>query len=294
MADRGKVSAWLGSEGSKRIPIRGNCTFGRVPGNTVVIATPKTSRRHAMIHEQEGEFWIVDLGSTNGLRINDERLTHPARLVEGDRIQLPEALFTFHQVTEAVEAPKPRRAPPMTHHKATIADIQLKKCWILVVDIQGFTKMSQQLPPDELAPLVGQWMARCQEILARQKGVLAKFLGDGFLGHWEDRSETAGLIAATCREFQVLQKIAALPFRVVIHYGVVSFGGQSPDGNQTMIGPELNFAFRLEKVAARLELFWIFSDTAATQLREYLPLISCGAQKVPDFASERNCFTLEG
>jgi adenylate cyclase len=290
MADAGKVSAWLEPEAGGRIQIHGNCTFGRVPENTVVLDTPKISRRHAMIHEQEGEFWIVDMGSTNGLRVNGERVTHPVRLQAGHRIQLADTLFTFQQ---KLEAPAPRRAPPMTHHHRTVADIQLKKCWLLLADIRGFTKMSQQLPAEELAPLVGNWMARCQEILVRQKGVLAKFLGDGFLGHWEDCGQTAERIAAACGEFQALQKIAALPFRLMVHYGVVSFGGHSPDASETMIGTDLNFAFRLEKVAARMDLLWIFSDTAEAQLRGYLPLVSCGPQKVPDFTPERVCFTLK-
>ena len=58
-----------------------------------------------------------------------------------------------------------------------------------------------------------------------------------------------------------------------------------------MIGPELNFAFRLEKVAARLNLPWIFSDAAAARLETHLPLISCGTHKVPDFTPDRVCFT---
>jgi class 3 adenylate cyclase len=152
--------------------------------------------------------------------------------------------------------------------------------------------MSQDLPAEELAPLVGKWMAHCREILQNQKGVLAKFLGDGFLAFWTDRNEAAASIAAACREFQALQKSTALPFRIMVHYGVVSFGGRSPDASHTMIGPELNFAFRLEKVASRLKLPWIFSDAAASRLQGHLPLTSCGAQNVPDFAQDRTCFTL--
>jgi hypothetical protein len=101
-----------------------------------------------------------------------------------------------------------------------------------------------------------------------------------------------GAIACACRDFEALQ-MAAPPFRVIVHFGVISFGGHSPDASHTMIGPELNFAFRLEKVAARLDLPWIFFDTAAARLQEHLSLVNCGAQKVPDFAPERACFTLK-
>lgn len=289
MDSDGEMIAWLEAEGEKT-SVSGICTFGRTPGNTVVLPTEKASRRHAMIHEQDGEFWIVDLGSTNGIKVNGERVTHPVRLANGNHIVMPGIEYVFHQEIQK----ESRRAPPLlSHSKLTVADIQLSKCWILVADVEGFTKMSQQVAAEELAPLVGQWMAHCQEIVKDHKGVLAKFLGDGFLAYWTDRDGKAASIASACRKFQELQKSGALPFRVMVHYGMVSFGGHSPDASHTMIGPELNFAFRLEKVAARLNISWIFSDTAADHLKDNLTLKACGRQKVPDFPQERICFTLK-
>src|SRR5476649_2816041 len=138
MALEGEMMAWLETERGDRIPVRGLCTFGRTSGNTVVLPTEKVSRRHAMIHEQGGEFWVVDLGSTNGIEINGERVTHPVRLRDGDEIQMPGASYTFRQVAKpVVEAePAPRRAPPIKkQNRQTVADIRLVKCWILVADL---------------------------------------------------------------------------------------------------------------------------------------------------------------
>ena len=291
MAAEMEVIGWLETAGHDPIPVSGHCTFGRTPGSSVILATPKASRRHAMIHEQDGEFWIVDLGSTNGIQVNGERVTHPVRLRNGDTIQMPGTEFKFHQEMK-VESKEARRAPPLSHNHLTVADIQLMKCWILVADLQGFTKMSQQIAPEDLAPLVGQWMAHCQEIVQNHKGVLAKFLGDGFLAYWTDRDEKAGAIAAACLDLQRLQESGAPPFRIMVHYGTISFGGHSPDASHTMIGQELNFAFRLEKVAARLNISWIFSDVAAKRLQGHLPLKDCGIQQVPDYAEPHTCFTL--
>jgi adenylate cyclase len=293
MAREGRKMAWLEIKGEERIPVSGLCTFGRTPGNTIVLPTSKISRRHAMIHEQGGEFWVVDLGSTNGIEINGERVTHPVPLRDGDHIQMPSTSYTFRQAATPDVQSLARRAPPIQRqNRLTVADIRLTKCWILLADIQGFTQMSQQVPAEKLAPLVGKWLAHCREIVQNQKGVLAKFLGDGFLAYWTDREKSVASIASACEEFQSLQNAASLPFRIMLHLGVVSFGGHSPDANYTMIGPELNFAFRLEKVASRLNLSWIFSDVAATRLQGHLPLTCCGMQKVPDFAQERTCFTL--
>src|SRR6266481_5753171 len=58
--------AWLQTANGERLQLRGTCTIGREPGNTMVLTTEKVSRRHALIHAQnETEFWLVDLGSRN-------------------------------------------------------------------------------------------------------------------------------------------------------------------------------------------------------------------------------------
>lgn len=48
------------------------------------------SRRHAEIHEEDGSFYLVDLGSSNGTYLNNVKLTpkqrHPLQL--GDKIDL--------------------------------------------------------------------------------------------------------------------------------------------------------------------------------------------------------------
>jgi len=292
MAVEEQMMAWLETKGTDQVPVKGLCTFGRTEGNTIVLPTPKVSRRHAMIHEQDGEFWVVDLGSTNGVQVNGERVTHPVQLRSGDQIEMPGTSFTFRQAPRTESQPQTRRAPPLQQNRQTVADIRLKKCWFLVADLQGFTHMSQQVPAEKLAPLVGKWMVDCQEIIQNEKGVLAKFLGDGFLAYWLDRQEAVGLVASACQEFQTLQKAAVLPFRMMLHHGVVSFGGHSPDASHTMIGPELNFAFRLEKVASRMKLPWIISDAAAPLLEGHLRIVSCGVQSIPDFAQARKCFTL--
>jgi len=246
-----------------------------------------------MIHEQAGEFWLVDLGSTNGIEINGARVTHPLKLQTGDCIQLPEVSYIFRQVVEPVALLGATPVGPATQYEVTQPEIRKVICWLLIADLKGFTKLSQQMPAGELAPLVGRWTADCQKILVTHHGMLRKFLGDGFLALWTAHDDVVPCVAAACREFQALQKSAPVPFRIALHYGEVAFGGRAPDASSSTIGPELNFSFRLEKLASDLKLSWIFSDPAASQLQGHLPLVSCGVQKIPDFEPERPCFTLE-
>src|SRR5277367_5906321 len=127
MALEVEVSAWLESKREERIALSGLCTFGRTEGNRVVLQTPKVSRRHAMIHEQDGEFWVVDLGSTNGVQINGARVTHPVRLRTGDRIQMPGTSFRFRQVAYPETTGESHQAPPLKQNRLTVPDIRLKK-----------------------------------------------------------------------------------------------------------------------------------------------------------------------
>jgi adenylate cyclase len=293
MPPEDETTAWLETGGQENISVQGYCTFGRTPGNTVVLPTSKISRRHALIHEQGGEFWLVDLGSTNGVLVNGTRVVHPAQLRTADRIQMADCLFTFRQTNQPEPEPQPRRAPPLKkQNRRTVADIKLVPCWILRADLLGFTQLSVRMCPEELAPLVGTWTAHCQEILQSRNGILGKFLGDGFLAYWIARDDSPSTIAAACKEFRALQKNARLPFRMILHYGMVSLGGRSPDASGAMFGADVNFTFRLEKVGSRLKLPWIVSDAAAAQIQGYLALTPCGAHSIPDFGDNLPCFTL--
>ena len=43
------------------------------------------SRRHAEIRREDGAYWIVDLGSTNGIEVNGRRVDR-SKLANNDRI----------------------------------------------------------------------------------------------------------------------------------------------------------------------------------------------------------------
>jgi pSer/pThr/pTyr-binding forkhead associated (FHA) protein len=52
------------------------------------------SRRHAEIRQEGATYWIVDLGSTNGLEVNGKR-TERSRLRDGDRITIGSTEVVF-------------------------------------------------------------------------------------------------------------------------------------------------------------------------------------------------------
>jgi len=69
-------------------------TIGSVAGNTVVLADPAVSRKHAGIRKIDGNYELADLGSTNGVYVNGHKV--PKKTLEiGDIIRVgnTEAVF---------------------------------------------------------------------------------------------------------------------------------------------------------------------------------------------------------
>jgi VWFA-related protein len=68
--------------------------LGRDPKNPIVVHDPMASRRHARIVAENGEFWIEDLQSLNGTKVNGEAVTRH-KLANGDQITIGAAVITF-------------------------------------------------------------------------------------------------------------------------------------------------------------------------------------------------------
>jgi pSer/pThr/pTyr-binding forkhead associated (FHA) protein len=73
------------SAGEKTFPVNGRVTIGRTPDNTISFAgDEKISRNHAYIEQREDGFYIVDLGSSNGSKLNGIPFTGEHLLQNGD------------------------------------------------------------------------------------------------------------------------------------------------------------------------------------------------------------------
>ena len=65
-------------------------SIGRQPGNDILLENSLVSRHHAMIELVEGEVQLTDLESSNGTRLNGERLTPNVvvKLTEADLFEI--------------------------------------------------------------------------------------------------------------------------------------------------------------------------------------------------------------
>ncbi|HEX6818796.1 MAG TPA: FHA domain-containing protein, partial [Ktedonobacterales bacterium] len=75
-------------EGSRTVRLdRERLSIGRLSYNDVVLPYAQVSRQHAELRCIQGQWWIADLHSTNGLQMDSMRIQEHA-LRPGDRIVL--------------------------------------------------------------------------------------------------------------------------------------------------------------------------------------------------------------
>lgn len=86
------LQVFRGGERGRTFPLSGpRVVAGRSPDCDVTLDDATVSRRHAAFVERGGDWWVVDLDSTNGTRVNGVE-TGERRLRRGDRIELGEAV----------------------------------------------------------------------------------------------------------------------------------------------------------------------------------------------------------
>lgn len=68
--------------------------IGRSRDCDIQLADANVSRRHAELRQEGASYWIVDLGSTNGLEVNGKRVKR-AKLRSGDTITVGSTELTF-------------------------------------------------------------------------------------------------------------------------------------------------------------------------------------------------------
>ena len=216
----GEQRAWLEATDGKRLLIEGNLSIGRSPKNSCILDSPKISRRHAIVNLQNvGEFWLIDLGSSNGTFLNKYRVHQPVRLCDLDQIIIGDYVFTFRQPIEVTGEYQ------STVIERTVHEIENVQCWLLVADIENFTPLSRSLTSDKLATLIGGWVATCKEIIEAHEGVIDKYLGDGFLAYWREDKGATNNVADALAPLKQAQARNEPRFRLALHFGLVAIGG---------------------------------------------------------------------
>lgn len=67
--------------------------IGRDPSADLVVSDPTISSRQARLYFQQEQWWVEDLNSTNGTRLNDQFIDTPTVITHGDHLMLGQIEF---------------------------------------------------------------------------------------------------------------------------------------------------------------------------------------------------------
>ena len=163
---------------------------------------------------------------------------------------------------------------------------------IWLSDMRGFTAFAERLPPQQLVDLLNSYFDCQVSPIVQHGGEVLKFMGDGLLAIFPlaaDGSDTHGVcrraLAASRKASALIDALdnpmpegGGIRFGLALHVGDVLYGNIG-GGNRldfTCIGPAVNLAARLEKVAAQLGQSIVGSAEFAAHLpQEFTQLGEC-------------------
>jgi adenylate cyclase len=149
----------------------------------------------------------------------------------------------------------------LAHPEKLVLGGKREELTVLFSDIQGFTSISQDMPPEELVALLNEYLSVMSEIVFRHRGTLDKYEGDAVMAFWgapvpqRDHSLRACLSAlemqSAVRDINETWQQQGKPrirIRVGINTGEMVVGNLGGTGkfDYTVIGDSVNLASRLE------------------------------------------------
>jgi class 3 adenylate cyclase/tetratricopeptide (TPR) repeat protein len=134
--------------------------------------------------------------------------------------------------------------------------LERRQLTVLFCDMVASTSLSLRLDPEELTEVIQAYRQRCDEVITRYGGVVARYVGDGVLAYFgypraqEDDAERAirAGLAMTKMEWSSSAASRPLQVRIGIATGVVVVG-RLPQEDLSAIGSAPNLAARLQGLA---------------------------------------------
>jgi adenylate cyclase len=261
-----EVRAHANDPASKRFPIIDDL---RAEGVTDYIALPLMFMDGAInasswTTRQPGGFTEEQLGA---LRALTPALARYCEIVQSRRIATM-LLDTYvgNRAGERIMDGQIRRGHTETMHAA-----------IWLSDLRGFTALSDRLPAETVVDILNHYFD-CQVAAIREHGgEVLKYMGDGLLAVFPideyigDDQQVCSRVLEAAREsrasvdalhYPIGENIERFRFGVALHVGTILYGNIG-GGNRldfTCIGPAINLAARLEKIASRLHRTVVASE----------------------------------
>ena len=254
--------AWLELPDGKLHPFAHECRVGRSPkGNDLVIDTRAISSRHAIISASQGIYTLVDLHSTNGTYLNGLLVQKPMRVKDGDEIRLAKVVALRFRRNRDEPAPTVEDLQKTTE---VLQDFEGHTCWLLLADVEGFSHLIARHGDEAALHRLQTWIAEMRPLIEGNAGTINRYVGDAIFACWTCSLSTPADLLAAAHAIENYRARAPVAFRFVVHHGSVLF--TRSEVGEELTGQEVNFLFRSEKIAKRLDVSAALSESAMRTL----------------------------
>jgi class 3 adenylate cyclase/predicted ATPase len=143
----------------------------------------------------------------------------------------------------------------------SVTEDQRKQITVLFADVKGFTNMSEDMDPEDVAEVMKSLWAEIDRVITDNRGRVDKHIGDAVMALFgapvarEDDPERAVKTALQMQEtFRTIvagqgPELAGLQMRVGVNTGLAMLGNVGSNDEYTAIGHAVNLASRLEGLA---------------------------------------------
>lgn len=208
-----------------------------------------------------------------------------ANFVLGIGIQRAQALLQRAQITRAFGRYVSRQVVRQLVEHPEMVEMGGREAHLTIFfsDIRGFTRLSEQMAPGDVARLLNEYLGAMTAVIFEHGGTLDKFMGDAVMAFWgdpvpqPDHALRAVRAAAKMRETLgelrlrwAAQGLPAIQVGMGINTGRVVVGnlGSSDFIDYTVIGDHVNLACRLEQVAEGDQI--LLSEATFREVKEWV------------------------
>src|SRR5215813_3039517 len=188
--------------------------------------------------------------------LSDQDLKDLGVAALGDRRRM---LRAISELSAAAPPPGPRA--PVISAPAAQDTAERRQLTVMFCDLVGSTALSARLDPEDLRAIIGAYHRCCTELVERNGGFVAKYMGDGVLAYFgypraheddAERAVRAGLALVEAVPRPELAAEAGLQVRIGIATGLVVVGDLTGSGEaqeRGVVGETPNLAARLKTLA---------------------------------------------
>lgn len=278
---------------------------GRSKTNDISIRNKNVSRFHAVFSASSTGVLLSDLSSLNGTLLNGSRISTPVDVKSGDIVTIGDTKITLDLSYHGDDGDETWLG------RTQSSQLVVAVVTVLVVDVCGYTRISEALPPEEVAAMMDRWMQMITGIVTANGGEVDKYIGDCVMALWRGRhdNERENAFEAIEAGREMLRRSEELSVmgewgyhltypwrcRVALNSGEALIGTLGGPGKRdyTVLGDSVNLAFRLEGAAKKMGVDFIFSDATADLVGGLCSVRDLGRIQVEGRKGEVGVFTLE-